>query len=53
MNKNPVEKSAGDDKAKKGADGHHTEKKGGTEKHGEKDGAVLKDINDNARKDKK
>ncbi|WP_416139640.1 hypothetical protein ACM26W_04375 [Halomonas sp. HK25] len=53
MNKNQVEDSASNEKSKKVSDDKRTEQKGDAQKQGGKDGAVLKDINDNARKDKK
>lgn len=52
MNKNQAKESASK-KVKKVAGDKRTEQTGKAKEHGSKDGAVLKDINGDARKEKK
>jgi hypothetical protein len=53
MSSHQVKDSVRKEKGKGGADGKRKEQMGQHEKRGGKVGAVLKDINENPRKDKK
>lgn len=53
MSSHQVKEGAREEKDKGGADGKRKKKKGQHEKRAGKVGTVLKDINDNHRKDKK
>ena len=53
MNRDQVRDSASGEKEKGAADDNRTEQKGKPEKHDSKDGSVLKEINDDTRKEAK
>ncbi len=53
MDKNQAKESASKEKVKEVADDKRTEQKDKAEKHGGKDETVLKDVNDDTRKEEK